>query len=221
MQYVRDLLQYCSNYVTKSQTTRIEEVLTFDRLRVEESIAAALNEYRVFDKTELSITTKQFLCRDVLYRLRNWRRYFDACIGEDLRWLRKLIVDRELLDTMSWVASPITSQIIRAEFRTMYFVHGNSSTYNYQIFRHMFTNGSELWAMDGPFVSLRQLNDEQDLFRYPLFTTKLPTNKLVIVKHVWSVINDISDRHCNESDDLINEPVKFLVTVYVTWAYTV
>jgi len=87
MQYVRDLLQYCSNYVTKSQTTRIEEVLTFDRLRMKESIAAALNEYRVFDKTELSITTKQ-LCRDVLYHLCNWRRHFNAtCVGEDLQVL--------------------------------------------------------------------------------------------------------------------------------------
>jgi len=48
-QYVRDLLQYCNNYVTKSQTTRIEEVLTFDRLRVDESVSAALNDYRVFE----------------------------------------------------------------------------------------------------------------------------------------------------------------------------
>jgi len=104
MQYVRDLLQYCSNYVTKSQTTRIEEILTFDRLRVEESIATALNEYRVFDKTDLSITTKQFLYRDVLYRLCNWQRHFNTCVGEDLQVLRKLIVDREYLDTMSWVA---------------------------------------------------------------------------------------------------------------------
>jgi len=71
MQYVRDLFQYCTNYVTKNQTTRIEEILTFDRLRVEESVSAALNAYKVFDKTDLNIITKHFLCRDVLYRLRN------------------------------------------------------------------------------------------------------------------------------------------------------
>jgi len=71
-QYVRDLLQYCSNYVTTSQTTRIEEVLIFDRLRMDASVSAALKDYRVFDKTELNVTTKEFLCRDVLYRLCNW-----------------------------------------------------------------------------------------------------------------------------------------------------
>jgi len=79
----------------------------------------------------------------------------------------------------------------------------------------MFMNGSELRAMDGPFVRLRLLNDEQDQYRYPLFTTKLPTNELAIVKNVWSVMNDVWERHRNEPDDLVNEPVRFLVTVYI------
>jgi len=42
MQYVRDLFQYCTNYVTKNQITRIEEILTFDRLRVEGSVSAGV-----------------------------------------------------------------------------------------------------------------------------------------------------------------------------------
>jgi len=137
MQYIRDLYQYCTNYVTHNQTTRIEEVLTFDRLRVEESISAALNAYKVFDKTDMNIVTKHFLCHDVLHRLCNWRRHFNTCIGKDLMFLRKLILDRDLLDGMSWVAPTLTSQILRAEFSVMYFIHGNSTRYNYTI--HMFT----------------------------------------------------------------------------------
>jgi len=106
-------------------------------------------------------------------------------------FLRKLIVDRDLLDAMSWVAPILTSQIIRAEFRVMYFIHGNSIQYNYSILRHMFTNGSELRVIDGPFVRLRVLIDLEDTFRYPLFTTRLPANELAIVKHIWSVMCDV------------------------------
>jgi len=135
--HIRNLYQYCTNYVTRNQTIRIEEVLTFDRLRVEESVSAALNAYKVFDKTDLNIVTKHFLCHDVLHRLCNWRRHFNACIGKDLMFLRKLILDRDLLDGMSWVAPTLTSQILRAEFSVMYFIHGNSTRYNYTI--HMFT----------------------------------------------------------------------------------
>jgi len=85
---------------------------------------------------------------------------------------------------MSWVASPLTSQIIRGEFRVMYFVHGNSTQYNFSIVKHMFTNGSELRAIDGPFVRFRILIDLEDSFRYPLFMTRLPANELAIVKHI-------------------------------------
>jgi len=48
----------------------------------------------------------------------------------------------------------------------------------------MFINGSEQRAIDGPFVRLRLLIDEEDEYRYPIFTTKLPTNELAIMKHV-------------------------------------
>jgi len=154
-------------------------------------LSAALNAYKVFDKTDLNVITKHFLCRNVLYRLCNWRRHLNTCIGEDLMFLRKLVVDRDLLDGMSWVAPTLTSQIIRAEFRVMYFIHGNSTQYNYNILRHMFTNGLELRAIDGPFVRLRFLIDDEDTFRYPLFTTRLPANELAIVKHIWSVMCDV------------------------------
>jgi len=122
---------------------------------------------------------------------------------------------------MLWVASPITSQIIRAEFRVMYFVHGNSTTYNFPILKHMFINGSELRATDGPFVRLRVLVNLEDNYKYPLFTTKLLANELAIVRYIWSIMNDIwwQIRYCEVQDDRVNEPVKFLVTVYATWAY--
>jgi len=86
----------------------------------------------------------------------------------------------------------------------------------------MFANGSELRAMDGPFVWLRVLIDKEDRYRYPIFTDRLPANELAIVKHIWAVMNDIwnESRYRNQRDDLVNEPVKFLVTVYATWAYT-
>jgi len=86
------------------------------------------------------------------------------------------------------------------------------------ILRHMFLNGSA----DGPFTNIRVLIDEEDTFRYPIFTTKLPANELAIVRHIWTVMNDLfaQSRYRGQLEDCINEPVKFLVTIYVTWAYT-
>jgi len=221
MQYVRDILEHCKNYVAKDETTRIEEVLTFDRLTVEESIPHALNRYKVFDKTALSLTTSTFLNQGVLYRLSNWRHHLQTSIGNDLQILRKLITDRDFMDTMSWVAPPLTAQIIRAEFRVTYFLHGNSTRYNYDILRHMFTNGSELRAIHEEFVRLRVI-DLDNNFRFPIFTTKLPSNELNIIKHVWSVMCDIwwgYRYHGREEEEDLVEPTRFLITVYATWAY--
>jgi len=77
------------------QTTRCEEVLTFDYLRVDKSLSDAFKQYHVFDKIELNITTKEFLCRKIIYRLYNWRHHFYEFIAEDLRFLWKLIVGCE------------------------------------------------------------------------------------------------------------------------------
>jgi len=86
----------------------------------------------------------------------------------------------------------------------------------------MFLNGSELRGMDNPFVRVIVLINEEDTFRYPIFTNKLPTNEVTIVKHIWAVMNDIweQSRYRNQQDDSVNEPVKFLITVYAIWAYT-
>jgi len=222
MQYVRDLLQYCSNYVTKSQTTRIEETIRSTQSRGID--CRCIERISSFRQDGIKHHHQQFLCRDVLYRLCNWRRHFNTCVGEDLQVLRKLIVDREYLDTMSWVAPLLTSQIIWTEFRVMYFVHGNSIQYNFSIVKHMFTNGLELRAIDGPFVRLRVLIDLNDTFRYPLFTTRLPANELAVVKHIWFVMCDVWWQYRyhgrEEEEDPVNEPSRFLVTVYATWAYT-
>jgi len=66
------------------------------------------------------------------------------------------------------------------------------------------------------------LIDDEDTFRYPLFTTRLPANELAIVKHIWSVMYDVwwQYRHRQPEElDPINEPSRFLITVYAIWAY--
>lgn len=64
-----------------------------------------------------------------------------------------------------------TAQAIKAEFRVMYFVHGRSTIYNYEIMRHMFANKSEAASAVGTLVRLRSLEDSEtdENLRFPYF----------------------------------------------------
>lgn len=161
-QYVRDLVEYATTYVERKPTTRI--VLTFNALRLrneDENISGALDKSHVFDKRKLCILTTELINRRILYRMVNWTNYFQHHITNDLRFLRKLLVDRDLLNAMSWIPPPLLRQIVRAEFRCMFFMHGNSTSYHFAVQQHMFVGRTERRSVD-PVTGLIQLRSLMD-----------------------------------------------------------
>jgi len=202
-QHVKDIESYCKSYIRHRQCLRIEEVLTFDRLRLDETISNALTHYHVFDDNERCIITSEMIHRGLLYRLNNWRLYYDSAISVDVRFLHNVIIHCEALNQFPWTPPPIVRQTIRSIIRIMYFVHGNSPEYNYQIMQHMFANGTEGQSNDNGIVRLRPLRDESDDFLYPLYSKKIPVREINVARHVWTVICGISKLHDqdDENDD--------------------
>jgi len=113
-QYAQDVQSYCLNYVRRGQCLRIEEVLIFDYLRLDEPMSEAIQIYRVFDDNQRTILTTELLRRNLLYRLNNWRMYFDGAVGTDVKFLKNVIVNVETLDNFIWMPPAIVRQTIRS-----------------------------------------------------------------------------------------------------------
>jgi len=114
------------------------DYLTCERPPIEETL-----ERRNLFGNELCSLTKTLLERKLLVRLTNWPRYFDANIGEDVAFLRR-VISRESIayerDQRPY-DDPITNrnvtQVLRAEYRLTFFCHGKNKNFNYAITNHM------------------------------------------------------------------------------------
>lgn len=218
-QYVKDIVSYCYNYVRCRQSLRVEEVLTLDVLRLHDSLSEAVERLRVFDD-EPCLMTMDLIRRGIVYRLNNWKLYFDSAIGTDIRFLYGLVTNIDSLDEFSWMPPPAVRQAIRAEFRIMYFAHGSSYEYNYAVMRHIFTQRTELGSNRNGVIQLRSLYDDTDNFVYPLYTSRISAHHMVAIRHAWWVQNGIWDSYVEEQGDERDlDSLKFLVTAYAAWGY--
>ncbi|KYQ55449.1 hypothetical protein ALC60_05661 [Trachymyrmex zeteki] len=180
-------------------------------------MSEAIERQRVFDPLYLSLLAQEFLKHKVIYRLRNWYNYVQRQIGEDVRFLVDVTINRLALDYWPWVNPYFVRRIFRAEFRILYFLHGMSTAYNFKIQQHMFGMRTEMRSIAGDRVILRPLDDESDDYEYPLYTSRIPAPELTAIKHVWAVANALyrNDPTLPIGD---NEPMKYLVTLHATWA---
>jgi len=164
-QYTQDVESYCRNYIHREQCLRIE-VFTFDYLRLDKPMT-----YRVFDDDQQTILTTEMMRRNLLYRLNNWRIYFDGAIGTDVKFLNNIIIHVETLEKFFWISATIVRQTIRYCIRVM-FVHGNSPEYNYKLMSHMFVYRMEVDSNINGVVRLCPLSDDSDNYLYPIFFKK-------------------------------------------------
>jgi len=166
------------------QCLRVEEVLTFDFLRLDEPMWDIIHRYRVFDNNERSIITTELLRRNMLYRLNNWRIYFDGSISTDIQFFKNVIVNIETLDNFTWIPPAIVRQTIKAYVRIMYFTHGNSPQYNYDVMNNIFMYRTEAESNRNDVVRLRPLSDETDNYLYPLFSKTIRADEMNVMKHL-------------------------------------
>jgi len=154
--------------------------------------------------------------RNLLYRLNNWRIYFDGAISADIRFLFNVINRIDKLNFL-WMP-PIVRQTIRAEFKTMDFVHESSYEFNYVIMRSIFKMITESGSMKDGVVELRPLQDDSDNVIYPIFTTRISVLQVQAIRHVWQ--NAIWTMYIdNDDDDDDEEALRYVVTMYAVWAY--
>lgn len=108
-QYIRNMLFYVENYVHARPQTRIEEVLTIDRLRYPR-VSLKLAELGAFDDTTMRLTTLQLFRKGLMYQFHNWRIYLDTYIGPDLEVLRSLLSTENDEDRDLWISPARSSE---------------------------------------------------------------------------------------------------------------
>ncbi|KYM96894.1 hypothetical protein ALC62_12431 [Cyphomyrmex costatus] len=157
----------------------------------------------------------------LVVRLHQWQSHFDRCIGNDVRLLKNAMTHVDALDHLTLALPGLVRKLIRAEFRTLYFVHGMSAVYNFAVARHLFLKGNEAQSSVDGFVQLRALDDDEDSYAFPLFTTRLTIKQMRVVRHAWLVNHGVwTRRERRIRDDDLENTVAYIVTLYVTMGYT-
>ncbi|KYN00599.1 hypothetical protein ALC62_08626 [Cyphomyrmex costatus] len=157
----------------------------------------------------------------LVVRLHQWQSHFDHCIGNDVRFLKNALTRVDTLDNFTLAPPGIVRQMIRAEFRTLYFVHGTSPVFSFAVSRHLFARGNEAQSCQDGIVQLRSLEDDQDSFAFPLYTTRLTLKQMRVVRHAWLVNHGVWSRHEARMRDVrMNNTVAYTITLYATMAYT-
>jgi len=218
-QYAQDVRSYCINYVRRGQCLRVEEVLTFDYLRLDEPMWDVIRRYRVFDNDERSIITTELLRRNMLYRLNNWRIYFDGSVGTNVKFFKNVILNIETLDNFTWLPPAIVRQTIRAYIRIMYFTHGNSPQYNYDVINNVFMYRTEAESNRNGVVRLRPLSDETDIYLYPLFSKAIRADEMNVLRHLWTIGTAIWNLYAQDEDDEQQSLIKYLVCSYGSYTF--
>lgn len=149
-------------------------------------------------------------------RLGNWRTYVDAVIGEDLRLLANFTSQETVERIIESETIPMTliNNLLRCDFRLMYFAHGASPLYNYSVVRHMLVDGSETRATAGEMVRVRpiQAEEEETPFLFPLYARLTPAHLAYPIRCLWAVRHVIGDA---AAADL----VAYATMAYAVWAY--
>ncbi|KYM96836.1 hypothetical protein ALC62_12499 [Cyphomyrmex costatus] len=157
----------------------------------------------------------------LVVRLHQWQSHFDRSIGNDVRFLKNALTHVETLDNFTLAPPGIVRQLIRAEFRTLYFVHGTSPVFSFAVSRHLFARGNEAGSCQNGIVQLRSLEDDQDSYAFPLYTTRLTVKQIQVVRHAWLVNHGVwSRREARIRDVQLENTVAYTITLYATMAYT-
>ncbi|EZA50194.1 hypothetical protein X777_11333, partial [Ooceraea biroi] len=83
-----------------------------------------------------------------------------------------------------WVPSSHVRKVVRAEFRTLYFVHGHNVAYKFDLCRHMFIGGTELRSQLAGTIHLRPMTDNSEAYAFPMFASDVPTRYLLAIRFV-------------------------------------
>ncbi|KYN08444.1 hypothetical protein ALC62_00576 [Cyphomyrmex costatus] len=68
-----------------------------------------------------------------MIRLKKWRDYTIATIGDYLRYLRAIVGNVGDLHRFAWTPTAVVTQAIRTQHRVLYYVHGKSVQYNFTV----------------------------------------------------------------------------------------
>lgn len=224
-QHLVDLLRYMERHVKRRHVLRIEEVLTLDALH-EDNVSHAIERHRVF-QVGLCYVTRELFHRRLIHRMRGWRRHASNTIGDDLAYLCAVASDDDMVGrSRTWVVPPATIRAIRAQFRTEYFVHGQSLRTNYKIARIMFARETEACSRADDQVLVRPLDDDEarDPYDYPIFTALLAPAELTAVQHVWRATCALwsarRERREKTTDDEDQNAIRLIAYLYATWGYS-
>lgn len=227
-QYIRDSVSYIWYYVRSGHKLRVEEVLTFDRLRLPYGMSAAFDHYGVFDNDSRCITSDLLLQHGLLYRIENeqWQNHVDVCIVDDLLFLMSIAMRTcQGIDSDGWILTSIIRRSIRAQFRCLYFVHGSSRHYNYETMRHIFVNRNELESVNRGIITLRPFHDDTDTFAYPLYSKMIKQHHMSAIRHIWYAICGIEeaieniDEEIYDEFDNIHRCIRYVITIFASWSY--
>lgn len=190
-------------------------MLTFDRRRVGD-LQDAINDAKVFHSDALCFSTCSLLQHRLIYRLSNWKTHVERSIGPDLELLFGLL-DCQNYSDEAWMSPQRIARAVKAEFRSMYFVHGMSTVYNYQTMKLMFLYTKEAASYIDGIVHLRPLYDSvSDQYVFPLFSSRLPCDVMDCVRFVYNVNRVMNEKFSNDTGEL----ERYFVTCYAAWTYT-
>ncbi|TGZ53011.1 hypothetical protein DBV15_00543 [Temnothorax longispinosus] len=127
--------------------------------------------------------------------------------------------------TLPWTPSSIISRSHRAEWRCMYFIHGLSLIYNYEITGNMFLHKSEMQSEDRGVIQVRPLDDPTDEFVYPLFSNVIRSCHMIAIRHARDVIFEMDALQAREEEEGKDQDettviLRFFIVLYATWAYS-
>lgn len=179
------------------------------------SILNQLMRYDVFEEEVKCRLTEMLFEHRLIYRLHNWRAHFDAEAGQDLRYWCDHIFVPERYEQQPYVPTQQIEQSVRADFRLMYFLHGNSHKYNFNVRKYMMPLGNE--TDDGGYMHFRLLHrrdeDERDAARerekrYPLYSTDIPFPLLNAIKFLR--------KHRDPETHPARDLTRYIVSLYAT-----
>lgn len=142
----------------------MEEVITIDDASCNLSIAEEIDDINLFESDDSGLTTfvaRALLEYGLIVRVSNWQRYFDAQVGPNVELLKNTLsaVSLQHLSICANISLKLIRQFVRAEFRLMYFLHGKSYKYNYELVQYMLLRGNEWDSMEGGMIRVRPLVD--------------------------------------------------------------
>ncbi|KAL0101858.1 hypothetical protein PUN28_018420 [Cardiocondyla obscurior] len=235
LQYLIDLLTYYETCIIENYELRLEEVVTLDSLRLNDSIGNYIQRYDMFgDEKSFTILLRIIEENNILYRIKSisWTAYCDYIIADDVAKLKNLYDETTIREPKNlkpfWQSANEIRNVI-SDFRLSYFMHGSSAKYNYIVTKNLFLFNSEAASEMNGIVQLRLFNDVTDTCDYSFYTDIMSAFYTKAVKHVWYGVNSITefasiifgDDNEKEDKEMIvpfKKCAAFMLSMYDTWS---